>query len=97
MLWKNLHIADRLKTPSFDTDYDLVNIDKNKLISSPGTFTGAPFDKSNGYESIKIGKGAEISSMSLGAYAQQYFRTACPASPVACEKAASKNIAKTEF
>lgn len=94
---ENLHIADRLKTPSFDTDYDLVNIDKNKLISSPGTFTGAPFDKSNGYESIKIGKGAEISSMSLGAYAQQYFRTACPASPVACEKAASKNIAKTEF
>lgn len=35
--------------------------------------------------------------MSLGAYARQYFRTACPASPVACEKAASKNIAKTEF
>lgn len=94
---ENLHIADRLKTPSFDTDYDLVNIDKNKLISSPGTFTGAPFDESNGYESIKIGKGAEISSMSLGAYAQQYFRTACPTSPVACEKAASKNIAKTEF
>lgn len=94
---ENLHIADRLKTPSFDTDYDLVNIDKNKLISGTGTFTGVPFDESNGYESIKIGKGAEISSMSLGAYAQQYFRTACPASPVACEKAASKNIAKTEF
>lgn len=94
---ENLHIVDRLKTPSFDTDYDLVNIKNGKLISSPGTFTGAPFDKSNGYESIKIGKGAEISSMSLGAYARQYFRTACPASPVACEKAASKNIAKTEF
>lgn len=94
---ENLHIADRLKTPSFDTDYDLVNIDKNKLISSTGTFTGAPFDESNGYESIKIGKGAGISSMSLGAYAQQYFRTACPASPVACEKAANPGIAKTEF
>lgn len=94
---ENLHIVDKLKTPSFDTDYDLVNIKNGKLISSPGTFTGAPFDKSNGYESIKIGKGAEISSMSLGAYARQYFRTACPASPVACEKAASKNIAKTEF
>lgn len=94
---ENLHIVDKLKTPSFDTDYDLVNIKNGKLISIPGTFTGAPFDKSNGYESIKIGKGAEISSMSLGAYARQYFRTACPASPVACEKAASKNIAKTEF
>lgn len=94
---ENLHIADRLKTPSFDIDYDLVNIKNSKLISGTGTFTGAPFDESNGYESIKIGKGAEISSMSLGAYAQQYFRTACPASPVACEKAADKNIAKTEF
>lgn len=94
---ENLHIADRLKTPSFDTDYDLVSIDKSKLISGPGTFTGAPFDESNGYESIKIGQGAEISSMSLGAYARQYFRTACPASPVACEKAANPDIAKTEF
>lgn len=94
---ENLHIADRLKTPSFDTDYDLVNIDKNKLISGTGTFTGVPFDESNGYESIKIGKGAGISSMSLGAYARQYFRTACPTSPVACEKAANPGIAKTEF
>lgn len=94
---ENLHIADRLKTPSFDTDYDLVSIDKSKLISGPGTFTGAPFDESNGYESIKIGKGAGISSMSLGAYARQYFRTACPTSPVACEKAANPGIAKTEF
>lgn len=94
---ENLHIADRLKTPSFDTDYDLVSIDKNKLISGTGTFTGAPFDESNGYESIKIGKGAGISSMSLGAYAQQYFRTACPTIPEACEKAANAGIAKTEF
>lgn len=94
---ENLHIVDRLKTPSFDTDYDLVSIDKSKLISGPGTFTGAPFDESNGYESIKIGKGAKISSMSLGAYARQYFRTACPTSPVVCEKAANPDIAKTEF
>lgn len=94
---ENLHIADRLKTPSFDTDYDLVSIDKNKLISGTGTFTGAPFDESNGYESIKIGKGAGISSMSLGAYARQYFRTACPTIPEACEKAANAGIAKTEF
>lgn len=94
---ENLHVSDRLKTPSFNTDYDLVNIDKNKLISGTGTFTGAPFDESNGYESIKIGKGAGISSMSLGAYAQQYFRTACPNNNDACKNAANVDIAKTEF